>query len=1099
MRFGVLGAVEVHRDDTPVDVGVPKQRALLAALALAPGKTVSAAALVDLLWGDAAPPGALGTLQTYVAGLRRALEPDREARATDGVLATTGNGYALRISPDAVDAVAFERAVATARVALGTAAHDLLSPAAPPDLDRARSELAAARGLWRDVPYPELGEAAAVVAERARLIELRLGAEELTAVVRLRDGDHAALAADLERLTAEHPLRERFWALRALALARGGRQADALAALRQVRAVLAEELGVDPGPELRRVEEAVLRQEGGWTPTTPPAAGLPTPAMPWPLVGRSAELGRLSGLLDAAASGTPSFGALVGDPGIGKSRLATELSREAERRGALVLTGRCSQDEGAPPLWPWTTALRPLGGPAVAGDDGADPQAGRFRTWEEIAARVLGAAASRPVLLVLDDLHWSDPSSLRVLRHLVATAETGRLAVVATWRRHPEPSGPLAEVAEALARRHAVRIDLAGLAAGDAADLVAAVAGDAVSGADRDLLARRTDGNPFYLVEYARLVHDTGGPVPPEELPAAVSDVLSRRLAGLPEESLVVLRAAAVLGREVRLPLLAAVLDRDEDAVLDALDPALAAGLVVEDGVDRFRFAHALVRDAAYGTLLMSRRARLHARAAVAWEARSGEPQAAGEIARHWLAAGPSAADRAWPAAVAAAEQAMLVHAHEEARDLLRAALDAQRSDPAAGWEQRYDVLMRLAEACRLAADWFALQAACEEAVAAAEAAGDVERAARAAVGTSAGALWQPRDYGLVHEPAVAALRRALAALPAGDGELRCRVMLGLAGELYYASAPAEREALTEEALAMARRLGDPELLRDALAAAVVFSWRPSNAEARLALAVELGEHAAAAGDLQAQATAATLQTVSFFELGRMAEREGMAVLARRLAEELRMAYLLLVLDTMEAPWLAMQGRTAEAEEVLARAVDRFTFVTLPQSGDGTAGAVLTVRYFEGRLAESLPMMQQLVATTRLPVTGVVTALLLRVDLREQAEQALAALPPIDLSPDDWFSMMNWCTAGEVALAVGDAGLGAAAYARAVPYAGRMCGGGSGAPLGPVDAFLALAAAATGETTTAGRHADRALELCAEWAIPPVAQWLRDQRERYGF
>jgi hypothetical protein len=230
-----------------------------------------------------------------------------------------------------------------------------------------------------------------------------------------------------------------------------------------------------------------------------------------------------------------------------------------------------------------------------------------------------------------------------------------------------------------------------------------------------------------------------------------------------------------------------------------------------------------------------------------------------------------------------------------------------------------------------------------------------------------------------------------------------------------------------------------------------------------------------------------------------MAEREQMAAVARRLAEQLRMAYLLLVLDTMEAPWLAMQGRTAEADEVLARAVDRFTFVTLPQSGDGTAGAVLTVRYFEGRLAEALPMMEQLVATTGLPVTAVVTALLLRLGLREQAEQALAGLPPIDLSADDWFSMMNWCTAGEVALAFGDAELGAAAYARAVPYAGRMCGGGSGAPLGPVDAFLALAAAATGETATATRHADRALQLCEEWRIPPVARWLRDQRDRYGF
>ncbi len=221
------------------------------------------------------------------------------------MLATAGTGYVLRVPPEAVDAVAFERAVAAARVALGTAAHDLLSPAPPPDLERARRELAAVTRLWRDTPYPELGDAPAAVAERARLSELRLVADELTAVVRLRDGDHAALAADLERQTAEQPLRERLWALRALALARAGRQADALAALRTVREVLTEELGVDPGAELRQVEQAVLRQDAGvsWTAGRPDVPEGPPPAVaPWPLVGRAAELDRLLGLLDSAAS-----------------------------------------------------------------------------------------------------------------------------------------------------------------------------------------------------------------------------------------------------------------------------------------------------------------------------------------------------------------------------------------------------------------------------------------------------------------------------------------------------------------------------------------------------------------------------------------------------------------------------------------------------------------------------------------------------------------------------------------------------------------------------------------------------------------------------
>jgi hypothetical protein len=162
-------------------------------------------------------------------------------------------------------------------------------------------------------------------------------------------------------------------------------------------------------------------------------------------------------------------------------------------------------------------------------------------------------------------------------------------------------------------------------------------------------------------------------------------------------------------------------------------------------------------------------------------------------------------------------------------------------------------------------------------------------------------------------------------------------------------------------------------------------------------------------------------------------------------------------------------------------------------------GAVLTVRLFQGRLAEALPALRDLAPATGLPITAVVAALLLRTGLRAEAEQALATLPPVDLAPDDWFAMVNWAAACEVAAGAGDAELGAAAYARLAPYAGRMCVGGSGAPLGPAHAFLALAAAATGEIATATRHADAALEQCAAWQIPPVAQWLHDQRDRHGF
>jgi hypothetical protein len=274
-------------------------------------------------------------------------------------------------------------------------------------------------------------------------------------------------------------------------------------------------------------------------------------------------------------------------------------------------------------------------------------------------------------------------------------------------------------------------------------------------------------------------------------------------------------------------------------------------------------------------------------------------------------------------------------------------------------------------------------------------------------------------------------------------------------------------------------------------------TWWPSSATERLALVDEAAERARDVGDVPGEATAEVLRAAVLGELGRIPEMWTAMATARRGATPLRLSYLLLVLDAMEAPWLAMSGRFDEADQVLQRLLGLYEQTALAQAADGVAGALVTVRLYQGRLAEVIPMMDDLLGASRLPVAPVVAALLLRLGL---VEEARALVPGIDVDePEFWFSSLVWCAAGEVALGLGDATLGAAAYARAAPFAGGLCLGGTGAPLGPVDAFLALAAAATGETATATRHADRALVQCAEWAIPPVAQWLRDQRDRYGF
>jgi hypothetical protein len=685
-----------------------------------------------------------------------------------------------------------------------------------------------------------------------------------------------------------------------------------------------------------------------------------------------------------------------------------------------------------------------------------------------------------------------------VLRLLGETMHDARLLVLGTWRSHPEPADALLDAVETFARRHAVRRDLHGLSPHEAGRVVAAVSEAIPSDDEAAALRERTEGNPFFLVEYARLAREGGdlsALVAEAHPPAAVHDVLVRRLQRLPEGTSGALRWAAVVGRQFDLATLSAASGLDEDALLDALDPALEAGLLREDGIDRYLFGHALVRDTIYGALSSARRARAHARVAEALHRMPGRET---EVARHWLRAGPAHASRAWLAAVGAAALARRLHAHEEAADLLRSALDTLPLDPDSTPRERYDVLMDLATAQRWAGDWIGLVETTEIAIGVAEQLGDVELLGRAATTTAIGALWQSGPHGFVNERVVGALRASLSGLPDADSELRCRVMLSLALEIYYGSTFEERQALVDEGMAMARRLGDDALLLDACQIAFVALWRPSTAEQRrvhitegMALALRLGNE-------RASVVTTTLGAVVASELGLVDEMWSYSAVARDWAERLRLPYGLLVLDSLALPWLAMQGRFEECEEQMQRILHLDQLMSLHQAEDATAGALLSLRLWQGRYEEVLPRLAEFEQHTPLPVTSTYLTYLLRAGEVERA-RAHAASHPVDLSLDDWFSMLNWSCAAEAALGLGDRDLAAAAYRLLAPYAGRCTSAGSGNATGPVDAFLAHAAAAVGDLDLAAQHADRALELTEEWQIPLVAQWLRDQRDRYGF
>jgi hypothetical protein len=765
-----------------------------------------------------------------------------------------------------------------------------------------------------------------------------------------------------------------------------------------------------------------------------------------------------------------------------------------------VLLGRCSQDDGAPPLWPWRAVLGGLGVDPVE-EEGDEDGGAQFRAWERIVQTLLAASRERTTVVVLDDLHWADPSTLRVLRLLVESAgvaaEPGageRLLVLATWRPHPEPTGVLADVAETFARRHAVRIALTGLPAPAVAELLERVSRTTISGDVARQLRERTDGNPFFLVEFARLA---GERADPEQLaasmPTAVTEVLTRRLTRLSDATVRALRVAAVVGRQFDTPTLAGATGIDEDDLLDVVEPAQAAGLVREDGIDRFLFSHALVRDTLRGQMSASRQARAHARVAAVLEQIGGRET---EVARHWLEAGPSYAPKAWRAATAAAALARRLHAYDEAAELLERAVTATEDDPEATPAARYDLLLRLMDAYRWAARLPQLVGTVERAVAVGKQMRDPEAVARAAIATSRDGLWRSAPPGQVNDVVVSALRGSLERLPPEDGELRCLTMLALANELWHDTSYQERRALCDEALAMARRIADPGLLLDACQIAFVGMWHAENTAERLALATEAQELARDLGEEQAFVVSATLRTVVLCELGRRAEMLAQAEVARQAARRLRISYAELVLDGLEVPWQALAGRFDECERLAGNIRDVSGRISHDHGEETIAAVLIAVRLWDGHPLEAVPALEELKDAYDMWATLAVH--LWRGGDHDRA-RALHAERRDDLDLGGHAAPLSWGHTAELALHLDDAETAGRCYELLAPCAGQSCGAGSNLASGPVDAYLAMAAAATGETAIATRHADDAAALAEEWDIPLFGRWFAELREQHGF
>ncbi|MFD9435920.1 BTAD domain-containing putative transcriptional regulator [Streptomyces sp. NPDC060002] len=321
MRIDVLGTVQARREDgSPIDLGGPRHREVLARLVAAEGRMVTADALIDDLWSRARA-GSLGALRTFVAALRRAIEPDRPPRTPPCVLITQGPGYALRLPRGATDVDRFQDALAKAR----------RCPEGVVDLGEALAS-------WRGPAYADLPEAAWAQRERSRLQELRLQGVELRAGILLDSGKGADLVADLGAHVSEHPWREPAWGLLARALYCDGRQADALATLRRARTMLVEQLALDPSPDLQRLETDILTRSATLEPNREP--------VPRPWSGTGARLGPRT-TVDLART----LALVGGDALVSSRRDRLAAVESAEQTGDVALTARVIGAYDVPAIW----------------------------------------------------------------------------------------------------------------------------------------------------------------------------------------------------------------------------------------------------------------------------------------------------------------------------------------------------------------------------------------------------------------------------------------------------------------------------------------------------------------------------------------------------------------------------------------------------------------------------------------------------------------------------------------------------------------------------------------------------------------------------
>ena len=812
----------------------------------------------------------------------------------------------------------------------------------------------------------------------------------------------------------------------------------------------------------------------------------PSPTDGAPFVGRARELERLRQALDATHAGSGRLVLLAGEPGIGKTRLAERIAEESAQRGAQVLLGRCHEGDGAPAYWPWVMVLRALAaatapanlrawlGAALAvvaqvvpelaqGMDVAavapldDAASARFRFFDAVATLLSRAAAERPLVVLLDDLHWADGASLQLLVFAARQLAHDRVLLLGTLRKHEMHAAIASDVRAELARA-GQQIDLGGLDAGEVAQVMRAILGD---DPPPDVAARIhdvTEGNPFFIDALSRMLASSGALAGASAerlaelpIPDGVRDVVRARLRPLAAATQQLLEIAALLGRDFAPALLARVAESDLATVAGALEEAERFGLIgaVSPATGRCRFTHALIPETLADDLPALARARLHGRIAALLE----PLVAAGtvnvdEVAAHAFAAAPvDGPEKAIAYALLAAERASARLGYEDAVRYYRRAvafLDTAAVDGDA--RRRAEILLALGEAERRVGDATAARATLARAAAIAHAAGLAEPLARAALafGAGVGGFWD-QSGGTVDDERVAIVQQALVALGPEPTGLRAMLLVHLAGSLFWSTSferRAQVEQLSRQAVAMATAAADPSVTLHVLATAHWTTWGPDEAARRLAGAAELVRRATDQNDPEVLLRARMYSAAHHFELGDVAaadrEVERFADLAGEMGQ-LRQAWYVHVYRGMRA-YLA--GRFDEVERTAAQAL-ALGESAQPQAAGMAFGALLTMLHREqGRVAATIGATREIaLAAPGIPAwsCALASGLAESGDL-DGARRELARLAENGFSilQRNFFWLYAMAHLARVCAVLDDATQAAVLYEMLAPYADRV-------------------------------------------------------------